>query len=317
MKRVIFILSFISFQFISAQPDSLFFKIEDINIPKWTQKNEASALLSEVAFVNWNSGGSNSISALFNFEGALKYRYKHLIWQNLVITRYGINKQENQGLRKTDDIIDLSSTLGYRNNETTNWYFSSRFNFKTQFTKGYNYPDDTYVLSQFMAPGYLYIGGGLEYGKNIDKFSVYFSPLTVKTTFVLDDALANAGSFGVTPAVYDSEGNIIEKGEHIRKEVGILLTSAYEAQIFENVMLYNYVGLYTDYLNDFGNIDVDWQINFDFKVNSFMKANFGSHLKYDNDVKTLVETDVEGDYETEGAKVQWKQILGVGVVVAF
>ncbi|GGG55520.1 hypothetical protein GCM10010976_27970 [Bizionia arctica] len=295
----------------------MFFKIEDINIPKWTQKNEASALLSEVAFVNWNSGGSNSISALFNFEGALKYRYKHLIWQNLVITRYGINKQENQGLRKTDDIIDLSSTLGYRNNETTNWYFSSRFNFKTQFTKGYNYPDDTYVLSQFMAPGYLYIGGGLEYGKNIDKFSVYFSPLTVKTTFVLDDALANAGSFGVTPAVYDSEGNIIEKGEHIRKEVGILLTSAYEAQIFENVMLYNYVGLYTDYLNDFGNIDVDWQINFDFKVNSFMKANFGSHLKYDNDVKTLVETDVEGDYETEGAKVQWKQILGVGVVVAF
>jgi hypothetical protein len=300
-----------------AQPDSLFFKIENINIPKWTQKNKASALLSEVAFVNWNAGGSNSISALFNYEGVLKYRYKHLIWQNMVISRYGINKQQDQGLRKTDDIIDISSTLGYRKNEKTNWYFSSRFNFKTQFTKGYNYPDDDYVLSEFMAPGYLFIGGGLEYGKNIDKFSVYFSPLTVKTTFVLDDALANAGSFGVTPAVYDEEGNIIEEGEHIRKEVGILFTSVYEAQIFENVMLYNYIGLYTDYLNDFGNIDVDWQINFDFKVNSFMKANFGSHLIYDNDVKTLVETDVPDEYKMEGAKVQWKQILGVGVVVDF
>jgi hypothetical protein len=317
MKRVIFILTFVSFQFVFAQPDSLFFKVEDINIPKWTQKNKASVLLSEVAFVNWNAGGSNSISALFNFEGALKYRYKHLIWQNLLISRYGVNRQEDQGLRKTDDIIDISSTLGYRKNENTNWYFSSRFNFKTQFTKGYNYPDDNYVLSEFMSPGYLFVGGGLEYGKNIEKFSMYFSPLTVKTTFVLDDALANAGSFGVTPAVYDDEGNIVEEGEHIRKEIGILLTSVYEAQIFENVMLYNYVGFYTDYLNDFGNIDVDWQINFDFKVNHFMKANFGSHLIYDNDVKTLVETDVEGDYEYEGAKVQWKQILGVGVVVDF
>ncbi|PWK18299.1 DUF3078 domain-containing protein [Xanthomarina spongicola] len=317
MKKIIFIISFISFQFVIAQPDSLYFKTENINIPKWTQKNTASLLLSEVAFVNWNAGGSNSISALFNFESILKYRYKYLIWNNVLISRYGVNKQEGKGLRKTDDIIDISSTLGFRKDELTNWYFSSRFNFKTQFTEGYNYPDETNVLSKFMAPGYLFIGGGMEYGKNIDRFSIYFSPLTLKTTFVLDDELANAGSFGVTPAVYDEEGNIVEKGERVRNEVGILLTSTFEAQIFENVMLFNYVSFYTDYLNDFGNIDVDWQINFDFKINSFIKANFGSHLKYDNDVKTIAETDVENTYEYEGAKVQWKQILGLGVVVDF
>jgi hypothetical protein len=168
-----------------------------------------------------------------------------------------------------------------------------------------------------MAPGYLFIGGGMEYGKNIEELSIYFSPLTMKTTFVLDDKLANAGSFGVAPAMYDDEGNLVQKGERVRNEIGILLTSVYEREIFQNVLLSNYVSFYTDYLNEFGNIDVDWQINFDFKVNSFIKANFGSHLKYDNDVKTIVETDVEGDYETEGALVQWKQILGVGVVVDF
>ncbi|EMQ94947.1 hypothetical protein D778_00307 [Xanthomarina gelatinilytica] len=317
MKKFLFIVSFISCQFVFSQPDSLFFKTEDITIPKWTHKNKASALISEVAFVNWNAGGSNSISALFNFESILKYRYKHLIWQSILISRYGINKQENQGLRKTDDILDVSSTLGYKKNEYSNWFFSSRFNFKTQFTKGYNYPDDTNVLSRFMAPGYLFIGGGMEYGKNIEELSIYFSPLTMKTTFVLDDKLANAGSFGVAPAVYDDEGNLVQKGERVRNEIGILLTSVYEREIFQNVLLSNYVSFYTDYLNEFGNIDVDWQINFDFKVNSFIKANFGSHLKYDNDVKTIVETDVEGDYETVGALVQWKQILGVGVVVDF
>ena len=179
MKKIIFIISFISFQFVIAQPDSLYFKTENINIPKWTQKNTASLLLSEVAFVNWNAGGSNSISALFNFESILKYRYKYLIWNNVLISRYGVNKQEGKGLRKTDDIIDISSTLGFRKDELTNWYFSSRFNFKTQFTEGYNYPDETNVLSKFMAPGYLFIGGGMEYGKNIDRFSIYFSPLSI------------------------------------------------------------------------------------------------------------------------------------------
>lgn len=317
MKKLIVILFIVSFQFALAQPDSLFFKIENINIPKWIFKNNASLLVNEVAFVNWNSGGSNSISALINYEGALKYRYKHLIWSSIVVTRYGVNKQEDQGLRKTDDIIDLSSTLGFRTNEYTNWFYSARFNFKSQFSEGYNYPDDSHVLSKLMAPGYLFIGGGIEYGKNIDKFSMYFSPLTMKTTFVLDRKLANAGSFGVTPAVYDNDGNIISAGELVRTEVGILLTSSYESPIFENVIFGNYLSFYTDYLNDFGNIDVDWQINFSFKVNNFIKANFGSHIKYDNDIKTQVETDVEGEYVSRGAKVQWKQLLGVGVVIEF
>ncbi|MCX7548255.1 DUF3078 domain-containing protein [Xanthomarina sp. F1114] len=317
MKKFVFVLFLISFQFAFAQPDSLFFKIENINVPKWTLKNKASMLMSEVAFVNWNSGGSNSISVLINFESSLKYRYKHLIWNSLLITRYGVNKQEDQGLRKTDDIIDISSTLGFKRDEYTNWFYSAKFNFKSQFSEGYNYPDETNVLSKFMAPGYLFIGGGIEYGRNIDEFSLYFSPLTMKTTFVLDEKLANAGAFGVVGAVYDDDGNMVLAGERIRNEVGILLTSAYETQLFENVFIGNYVSFYTDYLNDFGNIDVDWQINFDFRVNNFIKANFGSHLKYDNDIKTQIESDVEGEYFTQGAKMQWKQLLGVGVVVDF
>ena len=81
------------------------------------------------------------------------------------------------------------------------------------------------------------------------------------------------------------------------------------------------MSLYTDYINDFGNVDVDWEVIFDFKVNSYVKATLGSHLKYDNDVKMLVEVENsetnEIDYVEEGASIQWKQMLGVGVVVDF
>ncbi|WP_223033089.1 DUF3078 domain-containing protein [Hanstruepera marina] len=322
MTRFVVICCFIVSFKIFAQPDSLFFKQSTIPLtPIWSQDNKFGVDINQVAFVNWNSGGVNSIAALFALKSALKYQYRHFIWDNLLDARYGVNSQQNQELRKTDDLLEVRSSLGYRKNKFTNWYYSARFSFKTQFAKGFNYPNTDNVISKFMAPGYLFVGGGVEYGKNIEKLSTYFSPLTLKSTFVLDEDLSNAGSFGVAPAEYDNDGNLIAEGERVRKELGILLTSAYEAELFQNIAIRNLVSFYTDYINDFGNIDVDWELVFDFKVNSFVRATLGSHLKYDNDVKLLVEVeDPENDeleFAEEGARVQWKQILGVGVIVGF
>lgn len=303
-------------QFAHSQTDSTVVKAVD-SLPKWEQKNKAGLDINEVTFVNWSSGGSNSISALVRLESILNYSYGLLKWKNRGLINYGINKQQDQKLRKTNDELELVSTLGFQKDSMSNWYFSSRFNFKTQFTNGYNYPNRSNPISKFMAPGYLFIGGGIEYGKNIEKFSTYFSPLTFKSTFVLDKDLSNAGAFGVDKAVVDAEGNIISQGERVRTEIGILLTNEFESEIFENIAIKSRASLYSDYLNNFGNIDVDWEVMFNFKVNQYVKASFGSHVRYDNDVKTIIATDVEDEYLTEGAKVQWKQILGIGVVVDF
>ncbi|MBR9914295.1 MAG: DUF3078 domain-containing protein [Algicola sp.] len=314
MKQISFLLFVLTIHFSNAVTDST--KTETQR-PKWELVNKAGLDISEVTFVNWNAGGSNSISALSTIFSSLKYVQNNFKWNSSARLRYGINKQENQRLRKTEDELEIISNLGYRKDTLTNWYFSSRFNFKTQLTNGYNYPDRENEISRFMAPGYLFVGGGVEYGKNFDKLSVYFSPLTMKSTFVLDDALSNAGSFGVTPAVYDDEGNIIQEGERLRTEMGVLLTNYYETEVFENILVRNNISLYSDYLNQFGNIDVDWEVIFDFKVNDYVKATLGSHIKYDNDVKTLVETDIADEFEERGAKLQWKQLLGVGVVFNF
>jgi len=314
MKKLIIFSLVFTFQFLNAQEDSLSTKT---NLMKWTQTNKAGLDISEVTFVNWNAGGSNSISALVNLISELNYTDPYYKWKNAARVRYGINKQESQKLRKTEDELELLSTFGFRNDTITNWYFSGRFNFKTQFTNGYKYPDRDNEISRFMAPGYAFVGGGAEYGKNLEELSLYFSPLTVKATFVLDEDLSNAGSFGVTPAVFDAEGNIIEDGERVRTEMGILLTNFYETEVFENILIRHNLSLYTDYLNSFGNIDVDWEIVFDFKVNNYVKATLGSHIKYDNDIKLLVETEVEDEFIERGAKMQWKQLLGVGVVVDF
>ena len=170
-----------------------------------------------------------------------------------------------------------------------------------------------------MAPAYMFLGVGTVYGEHIESFSAYLSPLTLKSTFVLDQNLADAGAFGVTPAIYDDLGNRLTKGRNSREEVGILITSAFEKDLFENIRVRNLVSLYTDYLNDFGNVDIDWEVNFNFQVNEYVRATMGSHLKYDNDVKIAAEVEENGLDETvlEGAKVQWKQLLGIGVLVDF
>ncbi|WP_136479880.1 DUF3078 domain-containing protein [Cognatitamlana onchidii] len=302
-----------------AQPDWLFIKEDKSKYqgPQWTLENKAAIDINEAVFVNWNAGGTNSISGLLDLKTKLNYKDKFFIWENNAHLRYGINAQDEREARKTDDLFEVNSNLGYHADDKSNWYYMARFNFRTQLTNGFNYPNTEEPISRFMAPGYVFFGGGIEYGRNIEELSFYFSPLTLKGTFVLDQELANSGAFGVRPAVFDDDGNLITPGEQFRKEFGILLTNNYELTLAKNITAKHFLSLYSDYLNRFGNIDVDWRLDFDFKVNSFIRATLGSYLRYDDDVKTKVPSDIEGEFEEAGAKVQWKQFLGIGVAFDF
>ncbi len=309
-----FVFPFVTF----SQPDSLYIKkiIKHEQKPEWKEKSKVSLDLSEVTFVNWNAGGSNSVSALLGYVYTLNYKDKYIFWNNTGALRYGLNKQQKKELRKTDDLFEITSNLGYKPEGDSDWFYSARFNFKTQLANGFKDNDREQIISRILAPGYLFLGAGMEYGKNIEYLSFYFSPLTLKTTFVLDESLANAGAFGVNPAILDEEGNIISKGQRARTEVGILLTNSYEMEVTENITAKNLLSLYSDYFNNFGNIDLDWRLGVNFKVNNFVRATLESHLKYDDDVKISI-TNSEDEIEEAGARVQWKQFLGVGFAMEF
>ncbi len=291
--------------------------VSDTMLVYWTEKNTFGVNLTEVAFVNWNSGGNNSVSALFYSGFERNYEKELTIWKNSATLRYGLNAQEGRQIRKTDDEIRMNSSFGFRTDSTANWYYSGKFSFNTQFAHGYKYPDRDTPISKFMAPGYTFLGVGSEYSDPVEDLTAYISPLTIKSTFVLDQRLANEGMFGVTPAKTDQLGNIIEEGENVRTEFGVLVTSEFRKEVWENINLDNQLSLYSDYLNNFGNIDVDWQLNVNMKVNKYVKANVGSHVRYDDDVKFKEDTNGDGKLETSGARIQLKQMLGVGLVYEF
>jgi len=271
----------------------------------WKNKNSIGLDINEVAFVNWSAGGSNSVAGLLKIHFERSFEKIYTLWENKISARYGLNEQEDKGLIKTDDEIRLSSSFGYRKDSVSNWYYSVKFNFNTQFTDGYKYPDKKTPISRFFAPAYVFLGLGTQYNLKEQNFSIYLSPLTLKSTYVLDENLSNDSAFGV------------EKGKRSRHEFGTLVQSSWVTEVFKNVAMTNQLSLYTDYLNNFGNIDMDWILKIQFKINDFMEANFRTHLIYDDDIKYKEDTNGDGELETFGPRVQFKQQLGIGILYSF
>ena len=57
---------------------------------------------------------------------------------------------------------------------------------------------------------------------------------------------------------------------------------------------------------------MNWDVLINMKINKYLNATLNTTLKYDNDVKTIND---EG--EKRGAKVQFKDISGIGVAYNF
>ena len=281
----------------------------------WAKKNQLGFDISEIAFVNWSAGGTSSVSGLVKGDFSRIYAKKNRKWVNELIIRYGLNKQDGLEMRKTDDAIHFNSTFGYRKDTITNWYHSAKFNFNTQFTNGYAYPNKEIAISKPFAPAYVFMGVGAENANKEKNRIFYFSPFTFKTTLVLDQRLANQGAFGVNKAQYDLNGNLISVGKKSKMELGMLITSFYKKEIVKNINMVNKVSLYSDYINKFGNIDIDYDLLFDLVVNQYVKANIGARIMYDDDIKAREEKG--GEQITVGPKAQLKQVLGVGITYAF
>ncbi|WP_277013074.1 DUF3078 domain-containing protein [Capnocytophaga granulosa] len=284
----------------------------------WYKFNSVGLNMSEVAYSNWNAGGVNSITFLADVKFRRRYLVKNYFWDNELVANYGINAQKGESLRKTDDQVTFTSSYGYRTG-FRDWYYSSKLTFNTQFSDGYDYPReaDDEPISRFMAPGYLYISIGAEYAPQNGKTALFVSPLTLKSTFVMDQKLADKGSFGLPIAEYDNTGRLIKHSPRSLTRVGFLVSGKHEMDIYENVKMTNQASLYTQYDKSFGNIDIDWQMSIDMKINNYLQARVGTHLKYDDDIKFKEEILPNGAKHLYSPRVQFKQILGIGIKYTF
>lgn len=281
------------------------------NLKIWTRGGEAVITLSQISFTNWSAGGENSISGIGNLSIYANREKGKNSWDNNFNIVYGLLSQGGD-IRKTDDRIDMISHFNrYIKKE---WYYSLMIQLKTQIRPGYNYPNDSVIISNFMAPGYVLTTLGVEYRPN-KKLKLTIAPLSGKITIVADQNLANKGAFGVIKGTLDEVGQFFETlGKNLKYEFGAFAKFIYRGNVTENLQLNSKVDLFTGYNKSFGNIDVDWQLEAKIKMTEVISMNIFTHLIYDDDVKYKLSDTGE---VLEGARVQFKEIIGFGFTFRF
>ncbi|MCW3083832.1 MAG: hypothetical protein JWP12_1198 [Bacteroidetes bacterium] len=341
MKKynLLFLLLIITCSVFAQKPDSTKQKVDSIQVKinklvstkdsikaadtirYWKKGGMIGINFAQSSFTNWAAGGENAISATGLVNLFANYKRDKTTWDNNLDLAYGLLQSGTEGIRKNEDKIDFSSKFGHYA-FLDHWYYTALLNFKSQFDNGYNYPDDSTIISHFLAPGYVLGALGLDYKTKDNSFSFFVSPITSKTTIVNDQRLANEGAYGVDKAEYDSVGGayvVVKKGKLVRNEFGGYVKIAYKKDIIKNVSLATKLELFTNYLENPQNIDVNWELLLAMKVNRFITASVSTQMIYDDDIPVPVErTDAAGvKYMGTGPRLQFKEVIAVGISYKF
>jgi hypothetical protein len=261
----------------------------------WNLSGKFTFLGNQSSYSYWTAGGQTSVSGTIKIDYDFNYDKDGWNWDTKLITAYGLNSiGGSKFLKKTDDKLEINSLLGkkFTNNLIGNWSYSSFINFKTQWTKGYRFrknsqgEEERTELTRFFSPAYLQVGVGLYWKKNKD-FWINMAPFTGRVIIVnryftnnLED---NKRYFGV------------KKGKNSRFELGASIRSFFKFELVENVFVTNRISLYSDYLDNPANIDLDYTINTIMKVNKYLTTNLIIQFIYDhNSVKRLQVREVMG-----------------------
>ncbi|NEM96895.1 DUF3078 domain-containing protein [Pontibacter burrus] len=275
----------------------------------WDFGGAGTINFSQVSLSNWAAGGQSSLSVLGTAGMFGNYKKGKNTWNNTLSLTYGTVKLQDQRIRKSDDRLELN--IKYGRNASTDWFYSAQINFKSQMLPTYNITRDT-ILSNFLSPGYVLTSLGMDYKPN-DKLSVFISPVTGKYTVVLNQELADAGAFGVQAARKDLEGNLIPgTGQNLRREFGGFVNVRYKNEILTNVVLQSKLDLFSNYMRNPENVDLNWESQVDMKINRFLSASVFLHIVYDDDIKIKTGHNPDGTV-TRGPRLQVKQSLGIGL----
>ncbi|MEZ4686199.1 MAG: DUF3078 domain-containing protein [Bacteroidia bacterium] len=300
MKRVITVLALVSLA-------SLVFAQDEEEKSPWKQGVTLSLNFNNTGFSNyWQGGGANAIGIGGLVNMYADYNKGKFQWANTLDLAYGRTKVGDQPFLKSDDRIELNSKAGYKLQPKL--LAGVLLNFRTQFDLGFNggIPDDpntpansTNIISRAFNPAYLNLGLGLDWQPS-ENTSIAFAPLNAKLTIVGNEALR--------PLYVPAE----DIGKAVRFELGTNLLVKYRRQIAENVTYQTSANFFSNYLNNFGNVDVNWDQLFSFKVNKFVTTTFATTLIYDDDIKFALVDDQGMPTGSVGPRTQFRHVLSIG-----
>lgn len=282
---------FILVLFFSLKSSSQEIIVDTSKVIGWQNSGKTTFLINQTAFSNWTSGGENSIAATLSVDYNLNYYKNGLSWDTKMIGSFGVNKNsDSKFFKKIDDRVEINSVMGKK--FIDKFSFSSFFNFKTQFAKGFKYSNNDQgdevrtERTRVFSPAYIQLGVGI-YWKQSNSLWVNFAPVTGR--------LILASKKFTNDLENDEEYFGIPRGQNSRFELGASISAFYKFELIENVMLEQRVNLYSDYLNKADNIDVDYTLSAFMKINDYLSTTLIIQCLYDdNAIKKIQLREVFG-----------------------
>ena len=259
----------------AAQAESNAIQAQINILPGWRKGGQVLFTFNQSAFNNdWTGGGIGNMTAnlLINYDANLiKGDY---IWDNKLIVDYGVLKNKgDESFIKSNDRIELNSIAGKK--ASGNWFYSAYFNAKTQLDRGAD------GNTHFFSPAYFQAGPGMLWKKS-DNLSVMISPAAVKL-IVVHSEYTDIPVGPLADAFNDDGGYFgVDANKTTRLELGAALRGHYKLALVKNITLENTLALYSNYLEDPQNVDIDYTFNLAMSINKYISANFVFQAIYDD-----------------------------------
>lgn len=274
----------------------------------WTKVTNMSLLFNQAAFNNqWQGGGTSNYAANFGLIHDANYSKDKLTWDNRIVIDYGIANQKDQEFtRKTNDRFELSSLVGKQIKQTP-WYYSFFLNARTQLTNGYDFGenDDGNVFrsetTKILSPGYFQAGLGILWKKS-DNLKLNIAPATARLILV-NSQFTDVGQGQSAIDAFNQIGYFgVKANETSRFEFGAAIGGYGKFTLSKNIVMENVLNLYSNYLEDLKNVDIDYTISLVMSVNKWITANIAFQAIYDDNA-------VKG--------FQIREAIGVGLTYGF
>ncbi|MGY5850690.1 DUF3078 domain-containing protein [Salegentibacter sp. F14] len=261
----------------------------------WTTEGNFALLFNQSAFnEEWTGGGTSNIAGNLLLNYNFNYLRDDITWENKIILDYGLTKQSGDDYtRKTSDRLEFNSIAGKQLKES-NWYYSLFLNFRTQITKGYKYSEDAQSgqtirteYTNILSPAYLQFGPGMLWKKS-EELYLNISPATGRLIMVDSD-------FTSSPGYVDGNYFGVDADKSSRWELGASISAYAKYNIIDNVSMENLLNLYSNYLEKPQNVDIDYTMNMNMKINDYLSTNLIFQAIYDdNAVKGFQIREVFG-----------------------
>ena len=233
-------------------------------------------------------------------------------------------EEVKQPYQKSIDELRINSRLGYKTSPNSKFSYAADFGFISQLAPTYRGTDNKNYIKKFQtstitsnlvaklfAPAYVTFAPGLDYkpGKTL---SFFLSPFGFKSVIVADRDLARLN-------IHGNKWNSADDFKLTDSQLGGLLKGNFTQKYSkDHVVVTSRLTLFSNYLHEPGNIDIDWINEVGFTIFKGFQINLWTNLFYDHDVQVQVtDYDQVGGVRGTGRRVSFTEQLLIKYNVIF